>query len=202
MTPLASDLDLRAPLTRASKIGAAFIAHALTESALTPINAEIRAGSFEPLPEQTGPYGVREEAELLQLEAADSDRYPTIARLRSYLTQLVHQHGQGITGLDQWEPNDIAAMRYRADSLGITAHRDSKRYRLLIAIFTTDGTAPFSLCNNRDGDIIDQWQTTPGSLTLMRGPGINDVEDGRPFHTVAGPRTGMRVSLTFRMSSG
>src|SRR4030095_9229995 len=57
------------------------------------------AGSFEPLPEQVGSYGVRQEAELLVLPAQDLKDYPTVAQLRADLVQLVHAHGQSITGL-------------------------------------------------------------------------------------------------------
>jgi hypothetical protein len=200
MTPLAGDLDLDTALTRASEIGAAFIAHALTGPALAAINVEIRAGSFKPLPDQLGAYGVREEAELLQIAPDDTSRFPTTTRLGADIAQLVHQQGKKIAGLDGWEPNDIAAMRYHAGSLGITPHRDGKGYKLLIAIFTVEGSAPFTLCANRKGDIVDQWQTASGSLILMRGPGLRGIENDRPFNTVAGPRTGTRVSLTFRMS--
>ena len=71
----------------------------------------------------------------------------------------------------------------------------------LIAIFTTEGSAPFTFCANRQGDVIDKWNAAPGSLILMRGTGLNGAEN-RPFHAVAGPTTGSRVSLTFRMSDG
>jgi hypothetical protein len=198
-TALHSDLNLRALLIRASEIGAAFSPHALPDPALAFIGAEIETGSFERLPEQTGPYGVREDAELLRIPPDDTMRYPTVVQLRADLTHLVHQHGGGLAGLDKWEANDIAAMRYRAGSFGITPHRDSKRYRGLIAIFTTEGSAPFTFCANREGDIIDKWTAAPGSLILMRGTGLNGAEN-RPFHAVAGPTTGSRVSLTFRMS--
>ena len=198
-TALHSDLNLRALLIRASEIGAAFSPHALPDPAVAFIGAEIETGSFERLPEQSGPYGVREDAELLRIPPDDTMRYPTVVRLRADLTHLVHQHGGGLAGLDKWEANDIAAMRYRAGSFGITPHRDSKRYRGLIAIFTTEGSAPFTFCANREGDIIDKWTAAPGSLILMRGTGLNGAEN-RPFHAVAGPTTGSRVSLTFRMS--
>jgi hypothetical protein len=201
LTPLDSDLNLRALLIRATEIGAAFSSHALPDPAVASIGAQIETGSFEPLPEQTGPYGVREDAELLRIPPDDTMRYPTVVRLRADLTHLVHQHGGGLAGLDKWEPNDIAAMRYRAGSFGITPHRDSKRYRGLIAIFTTEGSAPFTFCANRQGDVIDKWNAAPGSLILMRGTGLNGAEN-RPFHAVAGPTTGSRVSLTFRMSDG
>jgi alkylated DNA repair dioxygenase AlkB len=137
-------------------------------------------------------------AELLHVPPDDHVRYPRVAELCADLTELVHQHGRHIEGLSEWEPNDIAAMRYSPGSLGITPHRDGKRYRLLIAIFTIEGSAPFTLCADRDGDTIEQWKTTPGSLILMRGPGFNGAEDGRAFHTVAGPAAGTRTSLTFR----
>jgi hypothetical protein len=112
----------------------------------------------------------------------------------------VHAHGRSIAGLAAWRPNDIAAMRYHAGSFGITPHRDNKRYRHLIAIFTIEGSASFTLCADRDGTVIDQWQTVPTSLVLLRAPGPAGAEDSRPFHTVGGPTGHTRVSLTFRMS--
>jgi hypothetical protein len=48
--------------------------------------------------------------------------------------------------------------------------------------------------------IIQEWEAGPGSLTLLRGPGLLDAEDGRPFHTVHGPAAGRRFSITFRIN--
>ncbi len=200
MTTLRASLDLREPLARAARIGGSFINEALDDSAREPLRAEISAGSFEPLPEQVGPYGVRQQAELLVLPAQDLKDYPTVAQLRTDLVQLVHAHGQSITGLAKWQPNDIAAMRYHAGSFGITPHRDNKRYRHLIASFTIEGTASFTLCADRDGTVIDAWQTVPNSLVLLRAPGLASAKDSRPFHAVGEPTSDTRVSLTFRMS--
>ncbi len=202
MSTLLSTLDLRDPLARAGRIGASFIVEAIEGSFRKILRDEIAAGSFEPLPEQSGPYGVREEAELLEIPAEDLSAYPAVAQLRTDLMQLVHEHGRNIDGLEEWRPNDVAAMRYHRGSLGITPHRDGKRHRFLIAIVTIEGAAAFTLCADREGTGIDHWPTTPGSLVLMRGPGLNGVEDGRPFHTVSGPTSGARVSLTFRMGDG
>jgi hypothetical protein len=196
-TPLTT-LDLRVPLARAGQIGASFVGDAIEGSSLKILRDEIAAGSFEPLPELTGPYGVRQEAELLEIPAEDLSAYPAVAQLRTDLMHLVHEHGRNINGLEEWRPNDIAAMRYHPGSLGITPHRDGKRQRYLIAIVTIEGAAAFTLCANREGTSIDHWPTTPGSLVLMRGPGLNGAEDRRPFHTVSGPTRGARISLTFR----
>ena len=88
-------------------------------------------------------------------------------------------------------------MRYHAGSLGITPHRDNRRYRHLIAILTVQGSASFTLCADRDGTILDQWHTVPNSLVLLRAPGLAGAADSRPFHTVGGPTNDTRISLTF-----
>ena len=40
------------------------------------------------------------------------------------------------------------------------------------------------------------------SVTLMRGPGLAGVRDGRPYHAVHGPTRGVRWSLALRMRAG
>jgi hypothetical protein len=197
VTTLVAGLDLHDPLLRAARAGATFVVEALTDGARKRLHAEITAGSFERLPEQIGPYGVRQKAELAQIPTDRLASYPAVAQLRLDMVQLVHVQGQGIPGLTQWRPNDAAAMRYRNGSLGITPHRDHKRYRHLIAIFMVDGSAAFTHCADREGTPIDRWQTVPGSLVLLRAPG--PAGDKRPFHAVGGPANGPRISLTFRM---
>lgn len=199
MTTLLTDLDLHHPLRCAAKFGASFLTESLTDAIRKILHDEISAGSFKPLPKQIGRYGVRHEAELLQIGPDRVTSYPTVARLRRDLVQLVHLHAQDIPGLTAWQPNDIAAMRYRTRSLGITPHGDNKQYRHLIAIFTIEGSTTFTHCADRDGTVLDRWQTMPGSLVLLRAPGPPGAGQTRPFHTVSGPTNGPRVSLTFRM---
>jgi alkylated DNA repair dioxygenase AlkB len=90
--------------------------------------------------------------------------------------------------------------RYESGALGVSPHRDSRRFVVLVAIFTTQGSARFALCQTRAGKLIQEWDAGPGSLTLLRGPGRLDAEDQRPFHTVHGPAAGRRYSITFRMN--
>jgi alkylated DNA repair dioxygenase AlkB len=90
--------------------------------------------------------------------------------------------------------------RYAPGALGVSPHLDSKRFAILVAIFTIQGSARFALCQNRAGTIIQEWDAGPGSLALLRGPGLLDAEDQRPFHTVHGPSAVRRFSITFRMN--
>jgi hypothetical protein len=87
--------------------------------------------------------------------------------------------------------------------LGVFPHLDSRRFAVLVAIFTIftiQGSARFALCKDRAGAIIQAWEADPGSLTLLRGPGLLDAEDHRPFHTVQGPTAGRRCSITRRVN--
>jgi len=95
-------------------------------------------------------------AELLQNDPGVVTASPTVCQLHIDLARLIHVQGQGIAGVTEWRPNDIAAMRCRAGSLGITPHRDSKRCDHVIAIFTIEGCASFTLCGNREATIVDR----------------------------------------------
>ena len=90
--------------------------------------------------------------------------------------------------------------RYGPGALGVSPHVDSKRFAVLVASFTIEGSARFALCQTRAGEILQEWEAGPGSVTLLRGPGLLDAEDRRPFHTVHGPAAGRRFSITFRMN--
>ena len=114
---------------------------------------------------------------------------------------MVHQQGSEIEGLCRWCPNHAWVQRYRPGSRGITVHKDLKRHGLLVAVFTLEGSAAFTVCKNRAGDARMSWAAGPGSLVLLRGPGFDGTEDDRSLHAVGGPGSGQRVSLTFRMDS-
>ena len=113
--------------------------------------------------------------------------YPAIDRLRDQLVAAVHSHGDQIPGCANWQPNETCIQRYHPGALGITAHLDLKRYHYLIAIITADGSAPFTHCKNRAGDPLATGPPSAGSLVLLRAPGLDGIDDGRPLHTVSGP---------------
>jgi hypothetical protein len=196
--PFVADLDLTDALARTARQGAAFVREALTAAFLQRLQPELDRGPFRALPEEVGP--VRQQAEAFELRGRPPD-HPRLAELRGALGRAVREHGGGIRGLASWRPNEISVQRYRGAGVGITPHLDGKRYRHLVAVFTTLGTARFAICRDRAGEVLEEWETFPGSLVLLRGPGLAGVRDGRPFHRVSGPETGWRYSVGFRMGA-
>lgn len=194
---LAASVGLRAHLLAVRTWGAALVEHALAEDFRRLLEGEVRAGPFESLPRYKG--RAEQEGESFNLGGTLSG-YPCVRRLRGELTRRVRAHGRD-AGLAAWWPNEVAVQRYPAQAVGISPHLDLKRYTHLVAVFTVDGCAPFTICANRAGDALVRWEARAGSLVLMRGPGFDGVADGRPLHMVGGPENGQRISVTFRMNS-
>lgn len=145
MNVLPSSLDLRRPLRAVMEAGAAFLPQALDEAFRQRLRWEVEAESFETLTEQVGPYGVRQDGEVLAVRG-DLDAYPALGELRDELIHRLRDQGTDIEGLDRWRPNDVSVQRYSSDSRGISPHRDGRRHSYLVAVFTTCGSAPFALC--------------------------------------------------------
>ena len=195
---LAPRLDLRRALRQARARGAAFVPAALDEGFRRRLKREIASGPFERFPRSFNRGLVRQEIDGFDIRDP-MDGYPAVAELRDELAELIRYHGRGVPGLATWRPNEVGVARYRRGSLGITPHLDGRRYRRLVAVVTLFGNARFAVCRNRSGDILAEWQTGPGSLVLLRAPGLGGIRDGRPFHRVVGPPRGERCSLGFRM---
>jgi hypothetical protein len=198
MTVFNDSLDLRSVLAAAAGRGAAFVPDALTERFRRELQDEANAMTLEPMPAEEGV--ARQEGEILMINGTDSP-YRAIEQLRTALNARVSAHADDIDGLGQWRPNHVSVQRYPPGALGITTHLDQKRYHYLVAVFTAEGCAPFMWCKDRAGTPEAVWQAGPGSLVVLRGPGLAGIEDGRPLHTVTGPPAGRRVSVTFRMDS-
>ena len=192
--PFVPGVDLDDPLHRAAAEGAAFVPQALDPSFLLSLRGELAGVPVQPAPERIGE--VRQETEAAPLPP-DLEGYPLTSTLRAAL--VGGARSSGIRGLATWEPNDVAVQRYRPGTLGITSHRDGKRFRRLVAVFTVAGRARFAIREERRGPVIAEWVAGPGALILLRGPGLAGTRDGRPFHEVSGPRRGVRSSLAFRM---
>jgi hypothetical protein len=197
MTALHPNLDLGRPLQALGEAGATVIPHAITEPFRQQLEREIEDGPFERLPDQIGP--VRQEADLFVITDAMT-AYPALARLRAEFVTRVRQDGRQLPGLARWWPNEAYVQRYEPGALGVSPHLDSKWFVVLVAIFTIQGTARFALCQDRAGEIIQEWDTGPGSLALLRAPGLLGAKEQRPFHSVSGPAGERRFSVTFRMN--
>jgi hypothetical protein len=189
---LARELDLRRPLRVTAAQGFAHVSHAVVGSSLRSLRRELERGPFQRF---EGSFGqVRQEIEGYDV-LEPMHGFPRLAELRDELAGLLRRNGRGIVGMATWWPNEAGVARYRPASIGITPHLDGKWYRRLVVVVTVNGTAPFSVCGDRGGEVIERWDAGPGSLTLMRAPGLGGHRDGRPFHTVDGPRRGNPMAI-------
>src|SRR5262249_54233894 len=197
---LSLNADLAGGLRSAARdgAGAAFLPDALPADACARIVGELASARFSRLQEHEG--RARQEGEILVIRNGLRD-YPAIRRLRRELVNAAYEAADEIAGLASWEPNEVSAQRYLAGSLGITPHLDLKRYRYLIVVATVEGTADFTLCKNRQGDLVTTWRAETGSLILLRGPGLGGADDGRPLHAVAGPPPGPRAPPGVRLGT-
>jgi hypothetical protein len=194
---LAERLELAPALRRTAELGHAHVGDALEPSARRALWREIQAGPLRAMTGTFGRAGVRMEIDGFDV-LAPFEGFPTVAELATAFRERVREQGDGVRGLATWRPTEAGIGVYRPGSVGITAHLDGRWYRRLIAVFTVVGSASFEVRDGRDGAILERWRAGPGSLTLLRGPGLAGVRDGRPFHAVHGPSRGVRCSLALR----
>jgi hypothetical protein len=191
----------RPSLTRALREtaarGFAYVGDALDPSFRRALDREIDAGPWQRFEHDEG--AVRMQIEGFDLDAP-MDGFPAIAALRDELERVVRRDGASIRGLATWRPNEAGAVRYRPGATGITSHMDGRWYRRLVVVVTVRGVAPFSVHETRNGPAVATWTAKAGGLTLMRAPGLAGVRDGRPFHSIPGPKRGTRISLALRMA--
>lgn len=79
--------------------------------------------------------------------------------------------------------NSMALQKYDSGSLGITPHRDQRRYINLVCIFVVGGGGRFHICADRSGIGAREIPAPPGHVIVMRAPGLLGTRD-RPFHYV------------------
>ncbi len=195
---LSHDLDLRSALRACARLGHARVPAGVTRAFLEALAEEVDAGPFRPFGESFGP--VRQ-----QIDGYDVDipapAFPLLTGLCREIRARVRADGRGIRGTATWSPNEVGIAHFAPGSIGITPHMDGKWYRRLVVVATVYGRAAFAICGSRDpDDVVERWIVGPGDLVLMRGPGLADQRDGRPFHLVHGPPEGERLSLGIRMA--
>jgi hypothetical protein len=193
--------SLRAALRGAAADGFAHVDGLVEPAFLRSLARELDDGPLRRMEGTFGKAGVRMEIDGFDLEAP-FEGFAAVSELASAFTERVRRDGDGILGLRTWAPNEAGAARYHPGSVGVTSHMDGRWYRRLVAVFTVAGSAAFEVRSSREGDPLERWEAAAGSVTLMRGPGLAGVRDGRPYHAVHGPRRGVRWSVALRMRVG
>ncbi len=192
-----ANLDLGPVLEAVRRNGAAVVAQALGDRFRTRLARELLTVRYEAAPAEVGP--VRQETDVFV--PRNLEGFPILAELAGEFRAAVRAHAQEIRGLATYAPNEIHLQRYRPGSLGITSHLDGKRYRRLVAFFTVRGSARLSVLRARAGEEIACFSIGPGSLALLRAPGLGSLRDGRPFHAIMPVGAEERVSVALRMST-
>ncbi len=197
---VASLPDLGRALRAVAGAGYARVGAAVDRATVARLLRERDARAMRDVPEVVGP--VRQRARQLTVSTTHP-AYPAVTALAEALRAAVTAHADDLPGLALYAPNEATYMAYRGQGCGITPHRDGRRHALLICVFTLCGSAPFSIVADRAGaHVVDRWDTTPGDLCLLRGPGFSREDDGRPLHSVGAPAgEGERVSLSLRMNT-
>jgi hypothetical protein len=193
--------SLRTALRDTASNGFAHVDGFVERAFLRALARELEAGPLRRMAGTFGTAGVEMEIDGFDL-AAPFDGFPALSELASAFEERVRRDGDGIRGLRTWVPNEAGAARYRPGSVGVTSHMDGRWYRRLVAVFTVAGFAPFEVRASREGAALERWDARAGSVTLMRGPGLAGVRDGRPYHAVHGPPRGVRWSVALRMRVG
>jgi hypothetical protein len=98
-------------------------------------------------------------------------------------------------------PTHLHIQRYEPGSEGITVHRDQRSFLRLISIFSFGAPATFQLYRDREGTVRHSFEVASGDLLLLRAPGFDGDDRVGPLHGVAGPKEGVRYSLTLRMQA-
>lgn len=189
--------SLREPLLTVASRGWTCLPGALSDDWIRRLLDEFEPAAAAPVPEDVG--RVRQQAREMTVSVGDPE-HPSVRALASSLRSAVLAQAEAVEGLGDWRPNEASYLHYRGADAGITPHRDRSRHRLLVAVFTLVGRAPFAIVGDRAGTtVLAEWTTAPGDLCLLGAPGLAGRADGRPLHRVGAPAD-ERISLGLRMN--
>ena len=186
---------------KVSHIGAACIGGFLFEDFLEALLEEAKAARYEVQPKYVK--NVKQDLELCKLGEADEGArnrgaYDNIYALRDAYQRFLGKATSHWGFPSELKLNSIYLQRYRPSSFGISPHRDNPRFINLISIFTLSGNARFYLCNDKTGSSPHELDASPGSVILLRAPGLPGKSIERPDHYLSGPTESFRYSITLR----
>ena len=98
--------------------------------------------------------------------------------------------------------NDIAMQRYVSGSVGISPHKDHKKYTSVIIIVTLSGRSNFCVCDDRNGKNAKILDDSPGNILILPATGFKVLSNvfNRPIHFVNSISDG-RLSIGLRQNN-
>ena len=136
---------------------------------------------------------------LLQGDQKMVQQVPKMRALAANIENLVKSLVPEFTSLADWVADDMSLHRYDDLAVGLSFHRDNKRFFGMIAVLSLEGVSDFLIKDAAEQ--IHEFELTPGDLTLTRGTGLYPTEDGRnlsPDHAVVNLKTPHRTSFIVR----
>ena len=98
--------------------------------------------------------------------------------------------------------NDISIQRYKPGSIGISPHKDHKKYISVIVIITLSGGSDLCICEDRRGLNPLILNDIPGNIVVLPASEFITLNNNciRPFHFVNNIADG-RLSIGLRQNS-
>ena len=98
--------------------------------------------------------------------------------------------------------NDIAIQRYKPGSLGISPHKDHKKYTSVIIIITLSGRSDLCICDDKKGLNPLIVNDIPGNIVILPASEFITLNNNciRPLHFVNNITDG-RLSIGLRQNS-
>lgn len=127
------------------------------------------------------------------------DLLPATVALYRRTERFVKSLSTVFPSLVAWEADELAFHLYDDQDVGLSLHRDNKRFVGLIAIVAIDGACDL-VVSHQGEDVVAP--VSPGALSLLRAPGLIDADiEVRPEHSVRNLRTPTRLSMMIRANS-
>lgn len=186
------------------KHGYSFSAQVLTRSFYLDLAQEVSCGPFEEFLDVS--LGVYQKFAVFSpdyFSQATRDRFSLLRELGDAIGAIVRTNAAQNVPLRTWQPNDVAVQKYSGKFDGIGRHRDFASDIHLVASFTVMGTGEIGIHTRREDSFPSKClQTAPGSLLLLRAPGlVQSAEDLRVVHSVKCPYSSPRISVTYRLAT-
>ncbi|HSX36331.1 MAG TPA: hypothetical protein VLH84_05360 [Patescibacteria group bacterium] len=121
---------------------------------------------------------------------------PATVALYRRTEQFIRSLSPFFASLAGWQADELSLHLYDDPDVGLSRHRDNRRFVGLIAIVAVDGEC--DLVITHDGEDM-ALPVRPGALSLLRAPGLIDADaEIRPEHGVHNLRTDTRLSMMLR----
>lgn len=212
---LNQEVNWQQALVTTARRGYAFVSHAISFEACQLMEEEVEQLIFEDGDYTAQPITEYKSTKVTQRHErfyrSIADPRVTVAALignalirkaREVTHSLPQDHP--VKALERWAPTEVGYQRYYRPEGHISPHRDRRSDQLLGATMTINGAAlvkiyrPLGELNDYTNlESIDEFETTPCSLMLLRASGLGSGEQA--IHEVFPPRTASRLILNLRM---